>query len=159
MHDHIANLAREYLPEIISVRRHLHQHPELSWQERETSLFIQNFLEKCGIEFRSRIAGHGVIAIIRGNQPGRTVGLRADIDALPIIEKTGVPYASQNPGIMHACGHDGHTATLLGAAKILAHIRSQLAGAIVCLCLSTCGGEWRRRREASQRRRTGRIFH
>lgn len=133
MHDQIASLAREYLPEIISVRRHLHQHPELSWQEWETSLFIQHFLKKCGVEFRSGIAGHGVIAIIRGNQPGRTVGLRADIDALPIIEKTGVPYASQNPGIMHACGHDGHTATLLGAAKILAQIRSQLAGAIVCV--------------------------
>jgi amidohydrolase len=129
----IARLAKEYLPEIISVRHHLHQHPELSWEERETSLFIQRFLAPLGIEIRTGIAGYGVIAVIRGQQPGRTVGLRADMDALPIIEKTGLPYASKNPGVMHACGHDGHTATLLGATKVLAQLRPQLKGTIVCV--------------------------
>jgi len=133
MHSLIARLAKEYLPEITSVRRHLHQHPELSWEERETSLFIQKFLSALGIEIRTGIAGYGVIALIRGEQSGRTVGLRADIDALPIIEKTGVPYASKNPGVMHACGHDGHTATLLGATKILSQLRTQLKGTVVCV--------------------------
>lgn len=133
MYSLIARLAKEYLPEIISVRRHLHQHPELSWEERETSLFIQKFLSALGIEIRTGIAGYGVIAVICGQQPGRMVGLRADIDALPIIEKTGVPYVSKNPGVMHACGHDGHTATLLGATKILAQLRTQLHGTIVCV--------------------------
>jgi len=133
MHDLIARLAKEYLPEIISVRRHLHQHPELSWKERETSLFIQKFLSAPGIEIRTGIAGYGVIAVIRGQQSGHVVGLRADMDALPIIEKTGLPYASKNPGVMHACGHDGHTATLLGTTKILAQLRSQLKGTIVCV--------------------------
>ncbi len=147
MHDRIARLAKEYHAEITAVRRHLHQHPELSWQERETSSFIQEFLRGLGVEMRTGIAGYGVIAIIRGKQPappripisneeqgeGRTVGLRADIDALPITEKSGAPHASQNSGVMHACGHDGHTATLLGAAKILAQLRNDFHGTVVCV--------------------------
>ena len=131
MHNHLARLAKEFHTEITEVRRHLHQHPELSWHERETSLFIQEFLRGLEVEIRTGIAGYGVIAIIRGKQSGRTVGLRADMDALPIIEKNDLPYASQNPGVMHACGHDGHTATLLGAAKILAKLRHEISGTIV----------------------------
>jgi amidohydrolase len=146
MHEKIARLAKEYHAEITAVRRHLHQHPELSWQERETSLFIQHFLRGLGVEVRAGIAGYGIIAIIHGqhspprnhssHQPpsgSRTVGLRADIDALPILEKSGAPHASQNSGIMHACGHDGHTATLLGAAKILTQLRNDFHGTVVCV--------------------------
>jgi len=133
MHEQIARLAKEYLPEIILIRHHLHQHPELSWEERETSIFIQEFLKRNRIEFRTGFAGYGVIAIIRGTADGRYVGLRADMDALPILERTGLAYASQNPGVMHACGHDGHTATLLGAAKILVQLREQFSGTVVCV--------------------------
>lgn len=133
MHDHITRLAKEYHSEITSVRRHLHQHPELSWQEKETSQFIQAFLKALDVEIRSGIAGHGVIGIMRGKPPGRVVGLRADIDALPITEKSGLPYASQRAGVMHACGHDGHTATLLGTAKILAQLRHEIKGTVICV--------------------------
>ncbi|RXT45697.1 amidohydrolase [Bradyrhizobium betae] len=101
-------------------RRHLHAHPELSLQEKETSAFVQEKLTELGIPFEAEIGGHGVVATLtRGSAQGR-VGLRADMDALPITEDTGLPYASTSPGVMHACGHDGHTASLLGAAALLA---------------------------------------
>lgn len=133
MHDHISRLAKEYHSEITSVRHHLHQNPELSWQEKETSALIQKFLQAIGIEVRGGIAGNGVVGIIRGTSSGRVVGLRADIDALPITERSELPYSSQRPGVMHACGHDGHTATLLGAAKILARLRHEIKGNVVCI--------------------------
>ncbi|MDD2876435.1 MAG: amidohydrolase [Acidiphilium sp.] len=111
------------MPDLIAVtltgwRRHLHRHPELSLNEAGTAAFVCEKLAELGIPFKSGIGGHGVVATIRrgGN---RSVGLRADMDALPIIEATGLAYASQNPGVMHACGHDGHTASLLGAAILL----------------------------------------
>lgn len=101
-------------------RRHLHAHPELSLHEKATSAFVQARLAELGIPFTAGIGGHGVVATLsRGSAQGR-VGLRADMDALPITEMTGLDYASRNPGIMHACGHDGHTASLLGAAALLA---------------------------------------
>ncbi|MGY4435370.1 amidohydrolase [Bradyrhizobium sp. F1.13.1] len=101
-------------------RRHLHAHPELSLQEKATAAFVQDKLTELGIPFVSGIGGHGIVATLtRGHAQGR-VGLRADMDALPITEDTGLAYASQNPGVMHACGHDGHTASLLGAAALLA---------------------------------------
>lgn len=101
-------------------RRHLHAHPELSLQEKETSAFVQEKLTELGIPFVSDIGGHGIVATLtRGHAQGR-VGLRADMDALPITEDTGLAYASTHPGVMHACGHDGHTASLLGAAALLA---------------------------------------
>ncbi|WP_315828511.1 amidohydrolase [Bradyrhizobium sp. SZCCHNG3015] len=101
-------------------RRHLHAHPELSLHEKATSAFVQARLTELGIPFTAGIGGHGVVATLsRGSAQGR-VGLRADMDALPITEETGLAYASRNPGIMHACGHDGHTASLLGAAALLA---------------------------------------
>ncbi|WP_404553895.1 amidohydrolase [Bradyrhizobium niftali] len=101
-------------------RRHLHAHPELSLQEKATAAFVQDRLTELGIPFEAGVGGHGVVATLtRGHAQGR-VGLRADMDALPITEDTGLPYASKTSGVMHACGHDGHTASLLGAAALLA---------------------------------------
>ncbi|WP_456619704.1 MULTISPECIES: amidohydrolase [unclassified Bradyrhizobium] len=100
-------------------RRHLHAHPELSLQEKATAAFVQERLTELGIPFEAGIGGHGIVATLtRGSAQGR-VGLRADMDALPITEDTGLTYASRHPGVMHACGHDGHTASLLGAAALL----------------------------------------
>jgi hippurate hydrolase len=100
-------------------RHHLHAHPELSLHERATAAFVCEQLAAMGIAYRAGIGGHGVAARISRGPSNRSVGLRADMDALPITERTGAPYASQSPGVMHACGHDGHTASLLGAAKLL----------------------------------------
>ena len=101
-------------------RRRLHQHPELSLQERETAAFVAQALHGLGIPFTPGVGGHGVVATLARGNSNRSVGLRADMDALPITETTGLPHASQTPGVMHACGHDGHTASLLGAAALLA---------------------------------------
>ena len=100
-------------------RRHLHAHPELSQQEAETAAFVCARLAEMGIPFTPDFGGHGIVATISRGQSNRAVGLRADMDALPITETTGLPYASKNLGIMHACGHDGHTTSLLGAAALL----------------------------------------
>ena len=101
-------------------RRHLHAHPELSLQEKKTSAFVQERLTELGIPFEAGIGGHGVVATLSRGHARASVGLRADMDALPITEMSGLPYASRHPGVMHACGHDGHTASLLGAAALLA---------------------------------------
>lgn len=101
-------------------RRHLHAHPELTSQEADTSAFVQARLQELGIPFVAGIGGHGVVATLSRGQSNRAVGLRADMDALPIQETGDVPYASRNPGVMHACGHDGHTTSLLGAAALMA---------------------------------------
>jgi hippurate hydrolase len=100
-------------------RRHLHAHPEITLHETETAAFVQAKLTELGVPFVAGIGGHGVVATISRGQSNRSVGLRADMDALPILETSGVPYASANPGVMHACGHDGHTTSLLGAAALL----------------------------------------
>jgi amidohydrolase len=113
-------LSPELHQKLTAWRRHLHAHPELSLQEKATAAFVRDKLTELGIPFVSGIGGHGIVATLtRGAAQGR-VGLRADMDALPITEDTGLAYASQNPGVMHACGHDGHTASLLGAAALLA---------------------------------------
>lgn len=101
-------------------RQHLHQHPELSLEERETAAFVCRTLTGLGVPFTAGVGGHGVVATLTRGQSNRSVGLRADMDALPITEATGLLYASAAPGVMHACGHDGHTASLLGAAAVLA---------------------------------------
>jgi amidohydrolase len=101
-------------------RRHLHAHPEVTLGEKETSAFVCAKLAELGVPFVAGIGGHGVVATLTRGQSNRAVGLRADMDALPIAETTGLPHASQNPGVMHACGHDGHTTSLLGAAALLA---------------------------------------
>ena len=105
---------------LVTWRRHLHAHPELSLEERETAAFVQARLTELGIGFEAAIGGHGVVATLRRGGSNRSVALRADMDALPIVEQTGLPYASTRPGVMHACGHDGHTTALLGAAALLA---------------------------------------
>ncbi len=102
-----------------SWRHHLHAHPELSLRESETAAFVCRELTALGVPFEAGIGGHGVVATISRGASNRAVGLRADMDALPITEATGVAYASKHPGVMHACGHDGHTASLLGAARLL----------------------------------------
>jgi amidohydrolase len=101
-------------------RRHIHAHPELTLHEKNTAAFVQARLAELGIPFVGDIGGHGVVATLTRGQSNRAVGLRADMDALPIHETSGVPYASINPNVMHACGHDGHTTSLLGAAALLA---------------------------------------
>jgi len=101
-------------------RRHLHANPELSLHEQETARFVCEQLEALGVPFVAGVGGHGVVATLRRGASNRSVGLRADMDALPIEEATGLPHASRRPGVMHACGHDGHTASLLAAAVLLA---------------------------------------
>lgn len=119
--------------EIVDIRRYLHQHPELSFKEVNTANYIANYHEKLGHQVRTNVGGNGVLAYLEGGKPGPTVALRADFDALPIQEQTDVPFKSVNDGVMHACGHDGHTATLLGLAKVLNGMKSEIEGTIVFL--------------------------
>jgi amidohydrolase len=126
----IRELAHQYAPEFIEIRRHLHAHPELSYQEFETSAFVQKKLRSYGIPFEVK-AGTGVVGLLEGKSPSsRIIALRADMDALPIEEQNNVPYKSTKPGIMHACGHDVHTTCLLGAARILAQTREEWEGTV-----------------------------
>jgi amidohydrolase len=126
----IKRLAKEYLPEFISIRHHLHAHPELSYQEFQTSAFIQEKLKTYGIPFQVK-ATTGVVGVIEGKNPHKKVlALRADIDALPIHEENNVPYKSVREGLMHACGHDVHTTILLGASRILAELKNEWEGTI-----------------------------
>ena len=113
-------------------RRHLHQHPELSFEEYQTSAYIASVLDEIGIPYNI-VAETGILAVIEGGKKGKSIGLRADIDALPIQEETNLPFASLKKGVMHACGHDIHTATLLYAAKILWTTRSDIKGTIYLL--------------------------
>lgn len=129
----IKELAHQYAAEFISVRQHLHAHPELSYQEFETSRFVQEKLRSFGISFEVK-ATTGVLGIIKGKNPdSRVIALRADMDALPITEENEVAYKSKNPGVMHACGHDVHTTILLGAAKILAELKDEWEGTVKLL--------------------------
>ena len=116
--------------EAVSFRRQLNMHPELSEHETETARLIQLQLQALGIPFESNIAGNGISAVIYGKDRSRGVGIRADIDALPVTEKVEIPFKSQNTGIMHACGHDIHTAILLGTAKVLLKIQDQLPASV-----------------------------
>lgn len=126
----IMDLAKKYAPEFIDIRRHLHANPELSYQEFETSAFVQKHLAQWNIPFQI-MATTGVTGLIEGKDPtSRTIALRADMDALPILEQNEIPYKSTRPGIMHACGHDVHTSCLLGAAKILSETRDQWSGTV-----------------------------
>ncbi len=129
----VINRIAEFGPEMRAWRRHLHAHPELSLDLPETAAFVAARLREIGVdEIHTGIARTGIVALIRGAEDGPAIGLRADMDALPIIEATGVPYASTRPGVMHACGHDGHTAILLGAARYLAETRN-FAGTVVLI--------------------------
>ncbi|MFF5818402.1 M20 family metallopeptidase [Lysinibacillus capsici] len=117
--------------EMVGIRRHLHEYPELSFEEVETPSYIATFHRELGHVVREGVGGRGVVAILRGGKPGKTVALRADFDALAIQEENDVPYKSKIAGKMHACGHDGHTATLLGLAKALNAMRDQIEGNVV----------------------------
>jgi len=127
----IKNLAAQISPKVRNWRQHLHANPELSFLENETSAFVAKNLGEMGIQFQSGIAGTGVVGLIEGKNPGsRVLALRADMDALPILEENEVAYKSTKPGVMHACGHDAHTASLLGASWILNQIKDQFDGSI-----------------------------
>lgn len=131
--EQIQSLAKAYAAEFIAVRRHLHTHPELSYQEFETSLFVQEQLRVMGIGFEQK-ATTGLVALIEGKDPSsRVIALRGDMDALQIQEENQVPYCSVNEGVMHACGHDVHTSILLGAAKILHETKDQWSGTVKLL--------------------------
>jgi amidohydrolase len=119
--------------QMVEWRRDFHKHPELSFQEERTPKIIADYLESLGIEVRTGVGGRGVVGTIKGGKPGKTIALRADFDALPIQDEKDVPYKSTVPGVMHACGHDGHTATLLGVAKVLSENREHLSGNVVLL--------------------------
>lgn len=126
----IKALAKKYAPEFIEVRHHLHANPELSYQEFETSKFVQEKLASFGIPFQV-MATTGVVGLIKGKNPdSRVIALRADMDALPILEENDIPYKSKNAGVMHACGHDVHTTCLLGAAKILHELKDEWEGTV-----------------------------
>lgn len=126
----IKGLSKKYAEDFIQIRHHLHQHPELSYHEFETSKYIQQKLKEFGIPFEV-LATTGVVAIIKAKNPGKKIiALRADIDALPILEQNDIEYRSKNEGVMHACGHDVHTTCLLGAAKILNELKDEWEGTI-----------------------------
>lgn len=126
----IQNLAKEIKSEVINIRHHIHQNPELSFQEYKTAEYVENYLKSIGLE-PYRMANTGVIAMIKGDgSNNKTIGIRADLDALPILEKNNKEYKSLNEGVMHACGHDVHTSSLLGAAKILVSLKQHLKGNI-----------------------------
>jgi amidohydrolase len=127
----IKSLSQSYSQEVIGLRRHLHANPELSYQEYNTVKFVAQTLRSYGIEPAEGIATTGLVAEIKGKNPGKkTIALRADMDALPITEANDVPYKSKNDGVMHACGHDAHTSSLLGTAKILNEVKDQFEGTV-----------------------------
>lgn len=121
----------EIYPEMVEIRRDIHMYPELSFQEVRTPQLIADFHRKLGLEVQTGVGGRGVVAKLMGGMPGKTVALRADFDALPIEEQTDVPYKSKVPGVMHACGHDAHTAIVMGVAKALTENKNEIQGNIV----------------------------
>ncbi|WP_217604294.1 M20 family metallopeptidase [Chitinophaga sp. GbtcB8] len=134
MKNRIKSLASEFAPAFIDIRHHIHSHPELSFQEYATSQFIQQKLDEFGVRYQANVAGTGIVALVEGKNPSkRTVAIRADIDALPIVEANNVPYRSKNEGVMHACGHDVHTTCVLGATKILQQVKEEFEGTVKVL--------------------------
>jgi amidohydrolase len=127
----IKALARDIAGDVVGMRRYIHAHPEMSFEEHNTAQYIADALRKLGLEVQEGIAGTGVVALVHGRDAGqKTVALRADIDALPIVEQNDVPYKSTNRGVMHACGHDVHTASLLGTAIILTRLKDHFSGSV-----------------------------
>lgn len=128
--EQIQQLSKGIFNEVVANRRHIHSHPELSFEEVETSAFVAKKLDELGIGWE-RMADNGLVALIKGAKPSdKVVALRADMDALPITEANDVPYKSQNVGVMHACGHDVHTSSLLGTAKILTELKNDFGGTV-----------------------------
>lgn len=128
--EEIKRLAGDYFEEIVSIRRHIHMHPELSFREFQTSEFICSKLDEWGVNYRKGIVKTGIVAEIEGNMPGKIIGFRADMDALPIREENNFDFKSVNEGVMHACGHDVHTSCLLGAIRILQNLKEKIRGKI-----------------------------
>ncbi|HLM02361.1 MAG TPA: amidohydrolase [Pyrinomonadaceae bacterium] len=139
MSNEINTATEKVMPKVVEWRRHLHQYPELSNREFKTSKYVEAHLRRLGLEVRTGIAKTGVVGILKGNQPGATIALRADMDALPVTERNNLPFASkekseyngQTVGVMHACGHDTHVAMLLGAAEVLAGMKDKIKGTVV----------------------------
>jgi amidohydrolase len=131
----IRRLAKQYQPQVVDIRRHLHAHPELSGNEKHTAEYIAQHLKEHHISFQENVGGgYGIVAFIEGKNPKKSmVALRADMDALNITEATGLPFSSQNQGVMHACGHDFHTANLLGTAFLLNQLKSQFEGTVMLI--------------------------
>ncbi len=129
----ITQTAQRMKPRLVELRRDFHAHPELSNREERTSRVVAERLRALGLEVRTGIAKHGVVAVLKGGQSGPVVAVRADMDALPVQEAGNLPFKSQNPGVMHACGHDGHMTIGLGTAEMLAGMRKQLKGTVVFL--------------------------
>lgn len=137
--DEINAATEKIMPKVIEWRRFLHQHPELSNREIKTAKFVEEHLRRLGLEVRTGIAKTGVVGILKGNQPGPVIGLRADMDALPVTERVNLPFASKEKteydgktlGVMHACGHDTHMAMLLGAAEVLVGMKDKIKGTVV----------------------------
>lgn len=123
-------IVEEIIPQVVTWRRHFHSYPEVSGEEVETSKYIQQELTKLGIPFETGFFQNAVLGTIQGGKPGKTVALRADMDALPVTEQTGLPFASKHEGVMHACGHDSHMAILLGAAAVLNQMKDKLHGTV-----------------------------
>lgn len=148
--ERIDRLAAEIEAEVIAWRHHIHENPELSNQEVNTAAYVAAHLRELGIEVQTGVAGHGVVGLLRGGNPGPVVALRADMDALPVTEQTGLPYASKvtvdyggkEMGVMHACGHDAHVAILMGAAEVLAGVRDELAGTVKFIFQPAEEGAW-----------------
>ncbi|MFZ0443925.1 MAG: amidohydrolase [Bacillus sp. (in: firmicutes)] len=131
MKDKLMKMLEGRKEEIVEIRRYLHEHPELSFEEESTSKYIEEFYKGKDVKVETNVGGgYGVIVTITGGKPGKTIGLRADFDALPIFEETDVPFKSKNPGVMHACGHDGHTAYLLVLADCLIQLKDEIPGTI-----------------------------
>ena len=135
----IEEIARAIAPDMVALRRDIHAHPELSLEEKRTAALVADRFKALGLEVRTGIGGTGVLAVLRGGKPGPVVGFRADMDALPITEETGLPFASKERavrdgrevGVMHACGHDVHTAVLLGVATVLSRLKGDVAGTVL----------------------------
>ncbi|MEK5331336.1 amidohydrolase [Lysinibacillus sp. FSL W8-0992] len=133
MNQQILDKIDAHFDEMVAIRRHLHMHPELSFQEKETANYISEYYQKLGVPVEPNVSGYGLIARIKGSKPGKRIALRADFDALPIQDEKDVPYKSKVAGVMHACGHDGHTATLLIVGKLLWEMKDELAGEYVLI--------------------------
>ncbi len=131
MKEKLMKMLDERKDEMIQIRRFLHEHPELSFKEEKTAQYIADFYKEKDVDVQTNVGnGYGIIVTIVGGKPGKTIGLRADFDALPIVEETPVPFKSKNEGVMHACGHDGHTAYMLILADCLIQLKSELSGTI-----------------------------
>ncbi len=131
MKDKLMKMLEDRKEEMIQIRRYLHENPELSFQEENTSKYIEEFYKGKDVKVQTNVGGgHGLIVTITGGKPGKTIGLRADFDALPIVEETDVPFKSKNPGVMHACAHDGHTAYLMILADCLIQLKDEIPGTI-----------------------------